>query len=338
VPLITGATGDQPTALAATVSPASAQEKRPRIVMLIAREASDAGSENSAMAVNGAMWRLGPLAVVMAAYTSPTAAAAEGASAGAESDSSIHGAVNNGEDFTHPVGRFDLRGRYERLPDDNGLEPEKWVTTLRTDLWAGLGQGWKLYGRVDLPFVYANDVTGSSNPNGHAKLGVGDLLTEVAIILPPPAPRLGYGFGVRAVWPTAGLDEAGKGKYQIGPLVGVRYSLPEISPGSFFLTEVRYQNSIASRSSARSAINQLNIQPKLNVSLPSAWSLTFFASENIEINFADGDKVFVPFDLMVGRKFGENLIASVEYSRELFHDRGFEPYEWQLEGRIGYHF
>jgi hypothetical protein len=38
---------------------------------------------------------------------------------------------------------------------------------------------------------------------------------------------------------------------------------------------------------------------------------------------------------MVGKKLFD---ASVEYSRELVHDKGFEPYQWQLEGRIGYHF
>jgi hypothetical protein len=289
------------------------------------------------MAVKGGIWRLASL-IVAIAYASPTIADDRAAFPSPDRDSSIHAPTNNGEDFTHPTGRFDLRGRYERLPDDGELQPEKWVTTLRTDLWKGVGEGWKLYGRVDLPLVYANDVTGSSNLNGRAKFGGGDLLTEVALIPPPPTPRLGYGFGVRAVWPTAGSDEAGQGKYQIGPLAGVRYSLPEISPGSFFLTEVRYQNSIASRSSARSAINRLYIQPKFNVSLPSAWFLTFFASENIEINFADGGKVFVPFDVMAGRKFGGNLIASLEYSRGLVHDRGFEPYEWQLEGRIGCNF
>ena len=274
------------------------------------------------------------------ACASAAVAGDEAASPRADGAPSIHGAVNNGEDFTRPVARFQLRQRYERLPDNGGLEPEKWVTTPRVDLWAGIGEGWKLYGRTDLPLVYTNDVTSSFNPNGRAKFGVGDLLTEVAIIPPPPTPRLGYGFGVRAVWPTAALNEAGKGKYQIGPLVGVRYMLPEISPGSFFLTELRYQNSIASRNhnKGRADINQLNIQPKLNVGLPSAWFLTFFASENIQINFADDDKLFVPFDLMVGRKLGEKLVVSVEYSRALFHDRGFEPYQWQLEGRIGYHF
>jgi hypothetical protein len=271
------------------------------------------------MAARGGMWRLAALVAAMA-FASPTAAADRTASPRADRDSSTDGAINNGEDFTRPTARVDLRGRYERLPDDGELDPEKWVTTL--------------------PLVYANDVSSSFNPNGRARFGVGDLLTEAAIIPPAPTPRLAYGFGARAVWPTAGLNEAGKGKYQIGPLVGVRYMLPAISAGSFFLTEVRYQNSIASRDQNRGRpdVNQLNIQPKLNVSLPNAWFLTFFASENIEINFADGGKSFVPLDLMVGRKFGEKIIASVEYSRGLFHDNGFEPYEWQLEGRIGYHF
>lgn len=291
------------------------------------------------MAVTGGIWRLVSLVVAMA-YASPTAADDPAASPAADRDHSIHGAFNNGEDFTQPLNRFDLRGRYERLSDESGLDPEKWVTTLRTDLWTGLGEGWKLYGRADLPLVYSSDVTSSFNPEGHARFGVGDLLTEVAIIPPPPTPRLAYGFGVRTVWPTAGLNEAGQGKYQVGPLVGVRYMIPEISAGSFFLTQLIYQNSIASRNrnKGRPNINQLNIQPKINVNLPKAWFFTFFASENIEINFADGDKLFVPFDIMVGKKFGEKAVVSLEYSRELFHDEGFEPYEWQLEGRIGYHF
>ena len=141
---------------------------------------------------------------------------------------------------------------------------------------------------------------------------MGDLLTEVAIILPPLSPRLGYGVGVRAVWPTAGLNEAGQGKYQIGPVVGVRSSLPEISAGSFFLPLAIYQNSIASRNQnkGRPDINQLNIQPKFNVNLPSEWFLTPFASENIQINYADDDKLFVPFDLMVGKKLCEKFVVS----------------------------
>jgi hypothetical protein len=123
------------------------------------------------MAVNGDIWRLVPLVVAMDAGDASRSSAAPGVSA----DPSVHGTFNNGEDFTRPVGRYDLRGRYERLPDDGGLGPEKWVTTLRTDQWAGVGAGWKLYGRADLPLVYSNDVTSSFNPKGRARFGVGDL-------------------------------------------------------------------------------------------------------------------------------------------------------------------
>lgn len=64
---------------------------------------------------------------------------------------------------------------------------------------------------------------------------------------------------MRTIWPTAGLNEAGEGKYQIGPVAGVRFSLPEISPGSFFLPQVIYLNSVASRNqnSGRADINRL---------------------------------------------------------------------------------
>jgi hypothetical protein len=162
----------------------------------------------------------------------------------------------------------------------------------------------------------------------------------VAVIAPPPTARIGYGVGVRVVWPTAGLNEAGDGKYQIGPVAAARYSLPEISPGSFVLPQVLYLNSVASRNEnkGRADINQLNIQPKFNVSLPDDWFLIAYASENIQINLGNEGKLFFPLDLMVGKKLFETLVASVEYSREVMHDKGFEPYQWQLGGRIGYYF
>ena len=281
-----------------------------------------------------------PLGMLPALLAPPVALADEALPTAADTDASVHGTFNNGEDITRPRTLFQARQRYERLPDAQGREPEKWTTTLRADLWTGLGDGWKLYGRLDEPLVYSDDVTSSFNPNGHSRFGQGDLLTEMAIIAPPPTPRLGYGLGMRAVWPTAGLNEAGDGKYQVGPVAAARYSLPEISPGSFFLTQVLYLNSVASRNEnkGRADINQLNVQPKFNVSLPDDWFLTTYASENIQIDFGDDGKLFLPFDLMVGKKLGEKFVASLEFSRELIHDKGFEPYQWQLEGRVGYYF
>lgn len=270
----------------------------------------------------------------------PGAALADEAATAAEAEAAIHGTFNNGEDVTLPRNQFQVRQRYERQPNAKGLEPETWTTTLRADLWTSLGEDWKLYGRIDEPLVYSNDVTSSFNPNGHSRFGQGDVLTEIAIIAPPPSARFAYGAGVRIVWPTAGLNEAGDGKYQIGPVAGVRFSLPEIRPGSFVAPQAYYLNSVASRNqnSRRTDINQLNIQPKINVALPDDWFATVYASETIQINSGDGGKLFVPFDLMVGKKLFDTFVASVEYSRSLVHDKGFEPYQWQIEGRIGYFF
>jgi hypothetical protein len=278
--------------------------------------------------------------VVAAVCLPAVVLAGESESSAPEADTAIHGGFNNGEDPTRPRNQFQVRQRYERLPDAGVREPEKWTTTLRADLRAGLSHDWKLYGRVDLPLVYSHDVTSSFNPDGHGRFGTGDLLTDIAIIAPPPTARLGYGLGVRAVWPTAGLNEAGKGKYQIGPAVGARVSLPEITPGSFFLTKVIYLNSVASRdgNSRRPDVNLLKIQPKFNVGLPDNWFVTAFASEDIEINYADDAKLFVPFDLTAGRKLNDRFVASLEYARSMFHDKGYEPYQWRLEARIGYHF
>jgi hypothetical protein len=278
--------------------------------------------------------------VVAAVCLPAVVLAGESESSAPEADTAIHGGFNNGEDPTRPRNQFQVRQRYERLPDAGGREPEKWVTTLRADLWTGFGDGWKLYGRIDQPLVYSHDVTSGFNPNGHNRFGQGDLLTEIAIVAPPPTARLGYGLGVRAVWPTAGLNEAGKGKYQIGPVAGARYSLPEIGPGSFFLAKAIYLNSVASRdgNSGRADINQLKLQPKFNVGLPDHWFVTAYASESIEINYRDNGKVFIPFDLMVGRKLNDRFVASLEYARSMVHDKGYEPYQWRLEARIGYYF
>ena len=145
---------------------------------------------------------------------------------------------------------------------------------------------------------------------------------------------------MRAVWPTAGLNEAGDGKYQIGPVVGVRFSLPEISPGSFFLPQVIYLNSVASRNENNGPRRHQPAEHPAEAQrrLPDDWFVTAYASENIQINYGDDGKLFVPFDLMVGRKLFDKLVASLEYSRELIHGKDFEPYQWQLEGRLGYYF
>jgi hypothetical protein len=71
-----------------------------------------------------------------------------------------------------------------------------------------------------------------------------------------------------------------------------------------------------------------------------AFSAACYASttNTMQINYGDGGKLFVPFDLMVGKKLFDSFVASVEFSHSLYHNKGFEPYKWLLEARIGYYF
>lgn len=41
---------------------------------------------------------------------------------------------------------------------------------------------------------------------------------------------------------------------------------------------------------------------------------------------------------MLGHTFFDRLVVSVDYSRSLYHTQDFEPYQWQIEGRVGYLF
>ena len=107
------------------------------------------------------------------------------------------------------------------------------------------------------------------------------------------------------------------------------------------MLEVIYLNSVASRNEnkGRADINQLNLQPQLHVVLPNEWFLTTYSSSSGSIikNYGNEGKWFVPLDLMVGKKV-DKFIGSLEFSRQLFHAQDFQPYQWQLEGRIGYYF
>lgn len=249
---------------------------------------------------------------------------------------------NEGEDFTRPRRQLNLKESYQRLPETKGLSPEKWTTTLRTDLWTGLGGGWLLYGRGDLPLVYTDGVAGSnSNASGQPTFGQGDVLTEFALVPPPPTPRVAYGFGMRIVSPTASLSETGSGTLQLGPVAGVRLSLPEISPGSYVLPIAIYRSSVASRDNngPRPTISQLTIQPKFKVALSSDWYGMLYASDgqSIQLDFEKG-AAFVPVDVQVGRRIGECCIATLEFAHALFYRKGFEPFIWSMEARIGYFF
>jgi hypothetical protein len=184
---------------------------------------------------------------------------------------------------------------------------------LRGDLGIELGSQWQLVLRGDLPFLAKNPFS-DSNPGGAFIYGMGDADIQGALIRQIDE-RWKAGAGVRLIAPTGG-DSFGSGKWQVMPIAGVGYALPEISKGSYFEPLARYDVSFAGDPS-RKSISNLQLAPLLNLALPDRMFLTFYPSADIRWNFGPAvtgqtGRLFLPFDARIGKKFTDNFNVSLE--------------------------
>jgi hypothetical protein len=231
---------------------------------------------------------------------------------------------NNGEDFTRPVSRWDLRYRY--------LENEAFhrqTLILRKDFTLHLNGDWQLATRIDVPVSWSDATT-----SGDTDFGLGNLLFQAAVI-DPVTDRFAWGGGVRATLPTATEDQFGNGKYVLSPIAGARWKLPEISKGSFFQFVARYDSDLGGDAD-RSHISRLRMSPEVNIALPDRWFVTLFPSQDIAVNFLEGGKWFVPADFLIGRELTDRLVAGVEVSIPVIKE--FALYDLKIEARLSFHF
>ena len=236
---------------------------------------------------------------------------------------------NNGEDLTRPPAQFDFRYEFEAKADDVWQD----TFTLRVNRPFSLGEGWKIGTRLDIPFVLTNK-SSSDNPDGKGTLGFGDVLIQ-AVLIDEFTNRWAAGLGPRLLVPTSGQDQFGTGKIQLGPIGGVRYSLPEISEGSFVELVVRYARDVGGQP-GRSHINRLRWSPTYNVNLPQKWFITFFPSQDVEINFGDNNKWFFPMDFLVGKHLSSRTLISLEASVPLI--KQYDAYHFKLQARLAFTF
>jgi hypothetical protein len=144
-----------------------------------------------------------------------------------------------------------------------------------------------------------------------------------------------FGFGARGVGPSA-QDSLGSGKWQIMPGLGVRYSFTDLGPDTYFVPVIRYALSVAGDPTRRN-IRQAQISPKLNIGLSERWFITLYPSYDVRIN--DGPAVpgqtgrlFLPFDVAVGREISKGVLLSLEVSVPIIRD--FPVYNFKTELRM----
>jgi hypothetical protein len=266
----------------------------------------------------------------------PSFAAAQGAFSQKDND-------NAGNDlFIPPANLFQMLNEYRTAPG-SGSTPgsTRDVTTetlnLRMDHSLDLAPMWILALRADLPLVAKNPIT-SDNPNGDYLSGVGDADVQ-AVILRNLDQRWTVGFGARLITPTGG-DTLGAGKWQIMPMAGVRYALWEISSSSYFEPVVRYDVSFAGDPTKKN-ISNLQFAPTFNIGLPDRWFLTFYPSADIRINYGDPitgqtGRLFLPFDVRVGRKLSDNIALSFELGVPIIKDYPVYNLKTQVRLNVNY--
>jgi len=234
---------------------------------------------------------------------------------------------NTGQDPTRPVTRVDVRLKYQDNP--GGFDAE--LLTLRADKPFMFDSGWKLSTRIDLPFV-RNNVPSLDNLDGNHEAGLGDVLVQ-ALFISPPHGKATFGFGTQLIMPTGTQDQFTTGKWQLAPSALAVYQLPEISRGSFVGMLVKDTFSFAGDDD-RLDINVASAQLIFNWALPDKWFLTF--SPEAKFNTKDDWKMFLPFDMTIGKKVNARTVVSLQTDIALVDE--FEQYDWQTEFRVGFFF
>jgi len=235
---------------------------------------------------------------------------------------------NTGQDPLKPLTRFDIRVKYQNLPDDHN----NWILTLRMDKPIRLENKWMVSLRFDMPLMWSdlpNTYKNDRNPENNYNFGIGDFFTKVMFIT-PPGNRRSYGFGFQAMFPTASNDQFGSGKYTISPIVAGLYYPECLAKGSYAGLLLRNEFSYAG-DDYRDDINQLVIQPALNINFPGKWFVTM--APEIRLSWHSG-QWFVPFDITAGKLVTPATVMSIEYKAGLIKD--YPLYDYELEFRIGF--
>ena len=257
--------------------------------------------------------------------------------AGAARLAAAEEAINNGQDFTRPLTRFDLRFEYQNAPGSKNDNMN--ITTFRVDKPFSLSERWILATRLDVPVVVTDRIS-NDNPGGNQHLGTGDVLVQ-AMLVHTPSPTFAWALGGQVVFPTASEDEMGTGRYRVVPTVGARWTTDNILHGSWFVIGVRWDKDFASNRRNSTKTNELQFAPTINIPLPHNAFINLFPSADIRYNAGDkrrGDKGrwFVPANIMLGKMVRKNVVTSVEVGIPIIKD--YRVYDFKTEFRIGIFF
>jgi hypothetical protein len=275
------------------------------------------------------------LALLMpSSVTAQTAVSADGQEDVSDSSQEQSG---DPDDVTRPVRSFDLRYRFE----DQSVTKQKdfQYLTPRLNWRLDFGPEWRVGLRLDMPIVAANQLS-SSNQDGSYQVGMGRILGQ-AFIGHAFTDRWAAGIGGQLVSPALSGGEFGSKAWDLLPGGAVRYMLPELGSGSYFIPLLRYDISSSIDETTGRRNRNLQFAPELKIALPEMWFVELYPSPDIRINFGKAipgqtGPLFVPIDVMVGRNLTEKTLISLEVSAPVIRD--YPVYLFKIEARISTRF
>jgi hypothetical protein len=250
----------------------------------------------------------------------------------------VENEINVGQDIARPLTRVDTEFGYQEHENF-----ENYIGTLRLEKPFELNEdGWKMSARLDLPFVVSNARDVEENPDGDDEFGLSDTTFEALFIAPRGDRNWTWLFGSEFIFPTATEDQLGSEKWQLAPSAGFVYYPDNWNEGSFWGLKVLDQFDYAGDDD-RTDINQLILQPFLNVQLPDKWFFTI--APEILMNWdediqGNDNQWFIPFDLTVGKLINPSTVAAVEFKHEIVDDyqTGYQTFDWEVDARVGFFF
>jgi len=249
-------------------------------------------------------------------------------------------AINNGQDITQPLARFDLRYGYQSVSHAPSSHDSLHIATMRMDKPFTLSSEWMLATRVDLPFMLTNVPNMSDNPRGKTHFGMGDVLAQT-LLVHVPNKEFAWATGAQVIFPTASEEQMGTGMYRVVPTLGARFGTDRILRGSWVALAARWDRSVAKGRTHTTEVNELQFAPIVNVWLPNYWFVNLFPSPDIryklgEKHKGDSGRWFIPANAMLGKMLGKNVVATVEVGVPVVND--YRVYGFKMEMRLGIFF
>lgn len=224
--------------------------------------------------------------------------------------------------------RLDNWGYFQKNADGSN----QWQYRPRVFAPYRFDNGWTFVQRADIPLLYTN-ATGPGNPAGGYSGGVGNILLESIVDTPDIAPNLSLRASLRLVFPSPKPSPFGNdSQYQIAPLLGITYRMPDVLQGVTVSPFVRYFWGFHADQLNTTLVSSLNLFPNVSFELGDRWSFALYPENPITYN-NNTDAWFVPFDFMFVHQTSKSLHFGIGGAFKLGNPAK-PSYDYLINGRV----